>query len=246
MKRGTARLWQSGLIGVVLFSLGSVAAQANPEIVVNGSAAIIAGPEDEKGNLRTRYRIRLTPDEFFLAGSAWLGNKPQLDRGFITGFRYRMMGEFGTDGADGFTFTIQNSSLAALGGFGIDLGYDGIPKSLAIEFDTWHNPEKGDPNDNHISVHTRGAAPNSVDESASLGIAADIADLNDGKEHHVIITHFRGRLTICLDDVTVLSIPNVDLSDILDEHGRAYIGFTGGTGGLKQIHDIYAWAFRSN
>ena len=41
----------------------------------------------------------------------------------------------------------------------------GISNSIAIEFDTSHNIDFGDPDDNHISVHTRGLLPNSPDQT---------------------------------------------------------------------------------
>ena len=78
------------------------------------------------------------------------------------------MDSLGNIGADGFTFVIQNSDSSlfggggssALGSTGGGLGYAGIPNSLAVEFDTWFNPVLGDPNGNHISVHTAGTLQN--------------------------------------------------------------------------------------
>ena len=59
-------------------------------------------------------------------------------------------------GADGFAFVIQNEGLNELGQSGMGLGYHDINNSLAVEFDTWHNPEMLDDYENHISVQTRG------------------------------------------------------------------------------------------
>ena len=59
-------------------------------------------------------------------------------------------------GADGFAFVIQNEGLNELGQSGMGMGYHDINNSLAVEFDTWHNPEMLDDYENHISVQTRG------------------------------------------------------------------------------------------
>ncbi len=59
-------------------------------------------------------------------------------------------------GADGFAFVIHNEGPNELGESGMGLGYHQINNSLAVEFDTWHNPELLDHYENHISVQTRG------------------------------------------------------------------------------------------
>jgi peptide-N4-(N-acetyl-beta-glucosaminyl)asparagine amidase len=171
---------------------------------------------------------------------------------FSTTFEFRISDPRGirdTDGsgADGFAFVIQNDSPTALGSNGGGLGYGGIPNSLAIEFDTWQNSELGDPNNNHISVHTQGALPNTADESASLGFTTNIPNLSDGTKHLVSILYhaplggFSGWLAISVDNAPVLSL-DLDLSQILRlDNGRAFVGFTAATGGTAENHDILRW-----
>lgn len=36
-----------------------------------------------------------------------------------------------------------------------DMGYAGISNVIAVEFDTYYNPDLLDPYDNHVSVQTR-------------------------------------------------------------------------------------------
>ena len=46
--------------------------------------------------------------------------------------------------------------------------YNGIPNSVAIEFDMFLNPENNDPSNNHVSVQSRGTQPNSPNHNYSL------------------------------------------------------------------------------
>merc|ERR1712100_982885 len=80
-------------------------------------------------------------------------------------------------GADGVAFVLHGQSSAELGEGGAQMGYGGIPNSLAVEFDTWYNPEMGEPYENHIAVHTRGwRRPNSANHSYALAHTVSIGD----------------------------------------------------------------------
>ncbi|KAF0694166.1 Aste57867_14926 [Aphanomyces stellatus] len=85
-------------------------------------------------------------------------------------------------GGDGLAFVVQNQAAQpAMGRGGQELGYGGISNALSVEFDTTYNPDAHDVYENHISVHTRGAAqPNSAHHAYSLGATAQIPDLTDG------------------------------------------------------------------
>jgi hypothetical protein len=79
-------------------------------------------------------------------------------------------------------FVIQADRFDAKGSPGLGLGYDGINNSIAIEFDTYHNPENSDPYENHISIHTRGwQEPNSSNHTYSLGHTNAVQSLTDGR-----------------------------------------------------------------
>ncbi len=141
---------------------------------------------------------------------------------------------------------IQNFSIPVVGPPAGFLGYHGLPNSLAVEFDTWMNQEPGflDPNGNHISVHSRGTAPNSVSEAASLGQATNIPFMKDGALHTVSINYTPGTLQVFMDNLTnpVLTIPNLNLANLLSlDNGSAWLGFTSGTGAAVENHDIYNW-----
>jgi len=118
------------------------------------------------------------------------------------------------------------------------MGYQGITNSLAIEFDTWHNTEFPDPNDNHISIQPNGSA----DHTYSLGCASNITNLSDGNVHTATIGYLNNALSIALDGTTVLSEP-LNLADYVTlNNGQAWVGFTSATGGAWENHDILSWS----
>jgi len=138
--------------------------------------------------------LRLTASEPRLSGSAWYQREQEVGEGFDTKFTFRVanpslrcdvMDDVNTNcrarGADGFAFVIQEDGVQALGEAGESLGYGGITNSLAVEFDTYYNPELLEPYENHISVHTRGHRhPNSPDQTYSLGHTNEVRDLTEG------------------------------------------------------------------
>jgi lysophospholipase L1-like esterase len=205
--------------------------------------------------VRLEDRLRLTADQEGQTGAAWLPAKQSVQGGFEATFQWQISRNGQEGGADGFAFVIQNASGLALGDGRSGIGYNGIPNSLAVEFDTLQNPPEefggqlGDPNGNHISVQTRGALPNSADPTFSLGSTTQgppaIPLLADGNVHNAKVVYVPGTLTIFLDNLTspVLSVP-VDLGTTLSlDNGQAWVGFTAATGGRSQAHDILSFSF---
>ncbi len=203
-------------------------------------------------------RLRLTGNEGMQTGAAWLPDKQQVQDGFEVTFGWQINRANPRRGADGFAFVIHNADLPfpglALGGGRNGLGYSGIPNSLAVEFDTVRNlPEdfglgtKGDPNDNHISVQTRGKEGNSANTDFSLGFTSQtqpaIPLFADGSVHTTKLVYTPGTLRIFLDDLTkpVLTVP-VDLGTTLRlDEGQAWVGLTAATGNRSQAHDILSF-----
>jgi hypothetical protein len=199
--------------------------------------------------------FRLTFSAPYQRGAVWAVNKQFIANGFQSTFQFRISGirgiieqsPFGLQqGGDGFALVIQNFSIPVVGPPAGFLGYHGLPNSLAVEFDTWWNGEFGfiDPNGNHISVHSRGTAPNSVSEATSLGQATSIPFMKDGAVHGVSINYTPGTLQVFMDNLTnpVLTIPNLNLSSLLSlDNGSAWLGFTAGTGAAFENHDIFNW-----
>lgn len=244
--------------GLVLCLATAAAAQYTPPVSTvpvtpaPGSISLVgiggAAPISANG-------FRVTFSAPYQAGAVWMVNKQAIANGFRTSFQFQISDIGGiTDstpfgpqqGGDGFAFVIQNFSIPVVGPPAGFLGYHGLPNSLAVEFDTWMNQENGflDPNDNHISVHSRGVAPNSVSEAASLGQATRIPFMKDGALHQAVINYVPGTLQVYLDDLTnpAVTVTSLDLSRLLIlDNGTAWVGFTAATGAAWENHDIFNW-----
>lgn len=204
-------------------------------------------------------RIRLTGATYDLNGAVWDVDQVDVQSSFVTQFSFAITEEGGlpnqvdgTTGADGIAFVIQNHSAMAIGVGGADLGFGGVPNSIAIEFDTWMNhgaspPEYNDPDGSHISVHTCGMGPNSADEACSLGSISYPA-LVEIDEHVAKIAYESGLLQVYLDDLShpILSV-DIELSEVLSlNEGRAWVGFTSSTGAAYENHDIFDWSIEES
>lgn len=183
--------------------------------------------------------VQLTAAVNTQTGGLWHTAPVPVSEGFSTTFEYQITPT--TGGADGMAFVIHANGPGALGPGGGSLGYDTLPASLAVELDHYNNGNFNDPNGNHISVHTNGAAPNSTNESASIGIVTAIPDL--GGIHTVAIDHDGATMEIRFDGTLVLTVV-VDLSTVVGGTD-ATIGFTGATGGLNEAHIVHSWSYSS-
>ena len=133
---------------------GVVAGDADDDIVV-GDAASLYRELRNRPVLGCGPALRLTGSSARQSGAAWYTRQQQLREGFDTTFTFRISQPSFTcksqddvfthcrsRGADGFAFVVHNSPNAkALGRGGRGIGYDGIENSIAVEFDTWYNPE---------------------------------------------------------------------------------------------------------
>ena len=125
------------------------------DVVTIGPAATLWSELRNRPVLGCGPALRLTGSSARQSGAAWYARQQQIREGFDTTFTFRLSQPSFTcksqddvfthcrsRGADGFVFMIQNSATpAALGRGGRGLGYDGIENSIAVEFDTWFNPE---------------------------------------------------------------------------------------------------------
>ena len=228
----------------------------------------------------TTPALQLTTSTGNQTGSAWYGTPQAVENGFTTSFAFQFTNPTNPP-ADGIAFVIQSSSLAAIGftgGNGGAIGYgdddsnanpsqgEGIPNSLAIEFDTYENgwdPPLNPANNSvsHVAIQSCGTGPNTSHHnylcggtsgpSSTLGAPVSTANLADGSIHHVIITYYPvtaatpANIHVMLDGTDLY--PNgvdVDLASIVLAGGTdAYVGFTAATGGDFETQDILNWTF---
>jgi hypothetical protein len=88
-------------------------------------------------------------------------------------------------GGDGFAFVIQALNNSVLGGHSENLGYGGIMNSVAVEFDTWYNPDLNDYYEHHIAIQTGGLKANSPVHNSvhKIAYAVDGPVFTDGFTH---------------------------------------------------------------
>jgi len=181
----------------------------------------------------------------------WYPFQLKVLQGFSTTFRFQVqLGTLnaGTGSPQGFAFLIQSSSALAQGGSANQLGYGGIPQSLAIEFDSNIDLNLNDPGYNHVSAHTRYAAANDASESASIGISSANPPMTftNGSVHTVRITYQPGQQSSSSATTTgwIRVYMNQVLSPVMQAQvnmnqlgnalgGAAWVGFSAGQGSLS-------------
>ncbi|GBF55275.1 alkaline phosphatase [Microcystis sp. 0824] len=193
--------------------------------------------------------LRLTND-YWQSGSAFLTNTIALSNNtsFNSYFQFQItnsdgLGDDDGAGADGLVFIIQTIANNA-GSVGGGIGYEGINKSLGIEFDTYYNSSLGDINGNHVGVDLNGdinsviAQPvtNRLNNGNIWNAWVDYNGSTDVLEVRVSETNQR--------PTTPLLSYTVDLLSILGQ-SNAFIGFSSGTGAGTGIHDILDWEFNN-
>ncbi|MBI3410581.1 MAG: fibronectin type III domain-containing protein [Planctomycetes bacterium] len=221
---------------VALLDFSGGFAGSTSKLTYNGSAAI-NGPMAE-----------LTNSGGNQAGSFFSTSPVDITK-FNSQFTFQISA--GASTADGLTFTIQGIGPTALGPTGGGLGYGpdhvggtgGITNSVAIKFDLYSNEGEGV---DSTGLYTGGAAPTSV---GSIDLTPSSLDLHSGDTFQVNLTYDGTTLFVTIKDtITNASVTQNYTIDIPTTvaTGAAYVGFTGGTGGLVANQDILAWTFSPN
>ena len=188
-------------------------------------------------------RLQLTTGTAYQAGSVFW-TTPVDVQNFVTDFTFQLSGT--PPIADGITFAIQSNSPTALGATGGALGFgpgsrSGIPNSVAIKFDVFSNSGEGS---NSTGLYTNGAAP--IQPSLNLAGTGIVLGSGDTISCHLVYDGTTLSLTLT-DPVSggsyshsfAVNIPQAVHST------TAYVGFTGGTGGLTASQKILTWTFAS-
>ncbi len=185
-------------------------------------------------------------------GGAWMDLPVYLGQGFELVFQQRIANRVAGGGA-GFAVVIQGNPTPVLGSGGAGLGYEGIPRSLAIEFDSYADRSKNDPPGTRVGLHSRGIQPNSADEAHAFVSVEPNFSFTDGVTRRVRVVYEPGSEDGKLSGVLrVTREPNTspDLSLAIDlptflglVDGRAWIGFTAANGPGSETHEILQWRF---
>jgi len=197
-----------------------------PDLRLHGSAEIVG---DE---------LHLTPAAADQVGAAWFAPfKPKLTDAWFTEFTFRLDGQ-----SDGFALVFQDVDAWTSGTCGGScLGYDGLERSLAIEFDTF--AFGGEIPDDHVSVQSNFALPNSSADSASVVAAVLPFDINDNEPHRARVMYDGTDLSVYVDGLLLFTQPLTFTEDIVSSGGCAVAGFTASTGGAVAAQVITDWAF---
>jgi len=255
----------------VLWSIGCAAALAPASVAQSfnyvdfssTSGLVLNGNAAASGSV-----LRVTPAASDQKGSVWYSQPIDVIAGFDTTFTFRITQLTG-GGADGLAFVIQDDprGTAALGDKGSSMGYGAEPtspagtalsNSLAIEIDTYFIASPwGDPDGNHLSIHTNGTGENNAYESLSIGLASPATNMSNGSVHTLRVRYNPGVLDIYLDNLsTPLLSANYSFVTggswtgggsvgglALIGNSAAHVGFTAGTGGATENHDVLSWTW---
>jgi hypothetical protein len=188
-------------------------------------------------------RLQLTDGLTNEAGSAWFNNPVNIQN-FTNDFTFQLSNAQ----ADGITFTIQNTGVTAIGPSGGGLGYGpdspggtgGIPKSVAIKFDLYDNAGEG--------VDSTGLYTNGVSPTTPRTDLTGKVDLHSGDTFSVHMVYDGTTLTMTITDgvtgATFTTSWTVNIPSIVGGN-TAFVGFTGGTGGLTASQKIETWSLVS-
>jgi hypothetical protein len=209
----------SSITGATVINYGKGFTAAS-HMIYNGSAQLNGSSVD------------LTNGGLDQAGSAWYATPVNI-QSFNTTFTFQL-----TDpSADGFTFTIQDQGPGALGGIGEGLGFSYIQKSVGIKYDMYSNAGEGP---DSTGVYFNGAVPTMP--------AANLSDtpinLHSGDTMTVQFVYNGTDLTMTITDTvtkgTYTASYPINIPAIVGAK-TAYVGFTGGTGGLSSTQAIKGW-----
>ena len=181
-------------------------------------------------------RLQLTNGGGNEASSAFV-NTPVNIQSFTTDFAFQLS----NPSADGFTFTIQGDGPTALGASGGSLGYAGIAKSVAVKFDLYNNSGEGA---DSTGLYTNGAQPT----TPAVDMTSSGINLHSGDTMSAHLAYNGTTLALTINDAvagaTFTTSWTVNIPGIVGGN-TAYIGFTGGTGGLTSSQKIETWTFVS-
>ncbi|HRJ52933.1 MAG TPA: SdrD B-like domain-containing protein [Candidatus Thiothrix moscowensis] len=228
--------------------LNSTAAASDGEVedyaLSIAAATCLALPVTTVGHatVLANNEFQLTPAVNSQIGAIWGTKRVNLAQPFD----YTARAFLGSkDGADGMTFTLQNTSATALGSSGRGLasgdgsGGGGISPSLVVELDTHYNYDDGwnDPLDDHMAIYLHGNGRHNG-AATSLISPVVLGELEDNAYHlfRVVWNPATTTLQVYVDGI----LRATKVVNLVSELGTStpYWGYTASTGGLNNRHAI--------
>ena len=196
-------------------------------LTLNGSATI------------NGTRLRLTDGGAGEAGSAFFSTPVN-----VTTFTNVFTFQDTNASADGLCFVIEASGPTALGAGGGALGYAGTTgplsrNSLCVDFDLYNNVTFSEIS--NTGLFTDGASPANGAGSAAGSLSFQSGDVMSVQMSYDGTT-LAMQITDTVTDATYDTSFTVNIPSLVGG-STAYVGFTGGTGGLTAIQDILTWTY---
>jgi len=219
--------------------------------------------------------LQLTSASANQAGSAFSTTAVQLSHNasFSTAFAFQLSNGGGINdgnsppnplGADGLVFVLNtNVHGNSVGSSGQGVGYQGIPNSVGIKFDTWQDgggsfPQDNDPNGNFVAIYTNGSTLYNPAAATGSGPAntyyTPATSMKNGDTWYAWVDYngLTDVLSVSLSDGVDArpGVPDltetINLDSILGAAPAVYAGFTSGTGGAWDQTDVLNWQFNDN
>ncbi len=168
--------------------------------------------------------------------SSWYNTPVSIQNGFAASFQFQSLP---AGGADGVSFALQSvnntTPLHSLGAGGGSLGYGGIGNSAAFEIEVYSGAPPG-----VLWANNGVAGP----YTATGGVTLNSGDLiNVSLSYNPVNTTMSAQLTDTVTGATFsYTNSSFNLATVLGGN-NAYIGFTGGTGGVSAANIISNFSF---
>lgn len=211
--------------------------------MVSGQFAVNGSAQNLNGDC-----VQITPAANGQQGAAWHDDQLDVSLPFCIHLTVNLGGNDG--GADGIAFVLHqlgpNQPTTTTGG---NVGYGNFDAgtnsfidatfdpSIVIEFDTWNNPNFGDPFYDHVALQRDGTNNHNGPDCLAGPLEASATDFNieDGQDHTVHIEWDPGSQSLRMefDDIERFDA-TVDLeNDVFAGNSMVWWGFTGSTGGAN-------------
>lgn len=189
--------------------------------------------------------FQLTSEVEFDVGSIWYPEKVDLRNSFDL-VMDMFFGCQDLNGADGIVFGLQPVS-ASIGQAGEGLGIGGVRPSLAVEFDTFQNSNRGDPAFDHVAIMANGEVTHSGANNLAGPVQARVSRTDiETCEFIALRVTWDARaqtLRVYFDCELRLEYTGDVINDIFGGDPFVFYGFAAATGGLTNRQEV---CFRFN